>query len=207
MSKQSVKQKLQLIGCEIIEENDFGIIYQKNGLDKLGLVLCDSEDNTKSIDIDSFELNNYFIITEESFGVANGLYVKDSFNNLLCPTFKRELYTYDHLLTHRARLHDTDRVILIKPIISSNTYTLVNYRGSFMTITLDADFIQHGDVILRRDTRNDNLTIRFVTTSKSIKLVNIDFNFKEVKVLNKSMVSRVIRTQPDYEVLYKRRFI
>lgn len=202
MIKQSVVQKLQLMGCEIIDENDFALVYQKNGTEKLGLVLSDNEDNTKTIDIDSYELNNYFVITEESFGLANGLYVGNHFDNLLYPAFKRELYTYEHLLTHRARLQDSDRVIILKPLISGTDYNLVNYQGKFITVILDGDFIHHGDLILRRE--GLLLIVCFVSDRKSIKLFSIDDNFTNIKVLNRSRVVRIERTEPDREILYKR---
>lgn len=136
LSIENIISKLRIIGYDIIDYNDFGVIAKDNN-GELVLYLIDNDNKTKIIDkdIDDFRLNSYFIITGSNnwnnisgiytIGNRNNVIAKRKFNKVVC---NRQLES-----TRQSEFKNDNREVLMLYKGERSIY-LINGKGDLVYI-------------------------------------------------------------------------
>lgn len=193
MGLQQVKSKLDMLGIQVIDMNSFGLLYLTKDKGNYGLVLQDSNGATKDVGYSfiDVEFGQYMIATGgQEFGRCKGLYIKDSFKNLLDGKDNVILTTTGNILTFRAKLaRPFDKLVLALVAETGKyfEYELINYKGKRLKFKIPYGYLG-----------KNFISSKVSMLSTSSDCITLYFNHKELRYIN--MISVDIELN-SYEIL------
>lgn len=210
MSIESIKQKLQLLGNEILEENEYAIAYRNNETNIKQLILENSQGRIKVIK-DEFkrqELGKHIVVLGDRNALGIGIYVKDNFENLLGETGPVKISVDKDVLSYERPLNKSNhKVVIVNPTGDKPfTYKLINYQGKVIEFVVAMSGMERvfgmDEMIVRIN--GDNIEV-YEDYGLRKRVLQTNIAFDTFKIESADFFDTIVQIKPEHRLLYTRR--
>lgn len=134
-----LKSKLKVLGFDIIDSNDFGIVYKKDSNSELNLLKITDNRTSQITGFDNYSMTKYFISTS-SYNInmkeeTTGLYIKDLDINIIKKYIPGIIYSTDGVETIQDKNVHGELPIIGFKSYNKNKLILINKLGKSIDIS------------------------------------------------------------------------
>lgn len=189
MRTDKIKLKLNMLGFEVAQQNDFCIVYFIGDKINYRAIILDSNGKTRKIDFifDDFALNDSFLLTSHSYSYADGIFVRDNPNNLVEKSVQNcVVYTTENVLTYKSKIakNQVTNMIIVQPsVFGYHGYRIINYAGK--EIRLKQIGLEGVILKLKMNIKTGRILVtRSTYLTRDDSILSTDPDFKSVNLLD-----------------------